>query len=172
MCQFCDLYIRTTGDPFSIVVDTKSNQPVPSSEEAPKDAIVFTFAYKAQAREWYHRKEWERRWFSNAQEELRLSTEEKQWLDFHADMRNKIDANKGDLERLLRSSTIKNVTHGLQAHGFKVTEAKEIVREGSSETFCGFAGGLQEGIDKATFLIAMFELYLEYAHVQEMKKEA
>ena len=82
------------------------------------------------------------------------------------------DANKRDFERLLRSPTIKDVTRGLQMHGFKRAEANEIIRESSTETFCGFGGGLQEGIDKATYPIAMFEIYREYSHVQGMKKES
>ncbi len=169
MCQFCDLYIRTSGDLYSIVVDPKQNQPIQSWEEPPTDAKVFTFEYKAQAREWYHRKEWERLWFGNPREQLRLTSEEKEWVDFHTEMRDRIDAKKGELERLLGSDLLKNVTHGIDVHGLRITESKEIFKEGATEPFCGFGGLVNEGLDRATQMIAIFELYLEYAHAQETK---
>jgi hypothetical protein len=170
MCQFCDLYIRSSGDQFSIAVDPKANQPLQSWEEIPSDGKVFTFEYKAQAREWYHRREWERMWFGNPREQLRLTREEKEWVEFHAEMRERIDAKKGEIERLLQSDIMKNVTHGLDIHGFRVSESREIYKEGASEPFCGLGGGLGEGLDRATLMIAIFELYLEYAHAQDSKR--
>jgi hypothetical protein len=169
LCQFCDLYIRNSGDQFSIVLDPKANQPLQSWEEIPSDGKVFTFEYKAQAREWYHRREWERLWFANPREQLRLTSEEKEWVEFHSEMRERIDAKKGEIERLLQSDIMKNVTHGLDIHGFKVSETREIFKEGSTEPFCGLGGSLIDGLDRATLMIAIFELYLEYAHAQEVK---
>jgi hypothetical protein len=109
-------------------------------------------------------------WFGNPREQLRMTREEKEWVDFHNEMRERIDAKKGEMERLLQSDIMKNVTHGLDMHGFKVSETREIFKEGSTEPFCGLGGGMAEGLDRATLMIAMFELYLEYAHAQEAKR--
>lgn len=100
-----------------------------------------------------------------------MTREEKEWIDFHTEMRERIDAKKGEIERLLNSDIMRTVTHGIDIHGFKVSETREIFKIGETEPFCGLGGGLNEGLERANLMIAIFELYLEYAHAQEVKRQ-
>jgi hypothetical protein len=179
LCQFCDLFIRNSGDSFSVAIDSKMGLPVPKTELIPDDAKVFTFLLQSQATEWFHRKEWERLRLGISPEQIRLNDEEKRWIEFHMDIRERIDVKKSELERLLHSSIIKNLTRGLEVHGFKISPKREIFKLEGAESgnnnnlqpFCGLGGVVGEGIERATDIMAMFELYLEYVHAEEIKEE-
>jgi hypothetical protein len=175
MCEYCDLFIRSSGETFSVVVTARKGVPIPAGELIPEDAKIFTFALKSQAREWFHRKQWQRvRFEEKSEEQLSLNDEEKRLVEFHSEIRERIDLKKGEMERLLRSGIIKNITQGLEIYGYKITPEREIIKIGSAnddEPFCGLGGVVGEGIDRATDMIAMFELYLEYVHVQEIREQ-
>ena len=171
MCQLCEHFIRKTGETFSIAFSPKDGKPIKVSETAPEDARVFTFALRSQAKEWFHRRQWERILFASSHEQ-RLESEEKGWIEFRSETRESIDSKKSEIERLLHSPIIKNVSQGLEMHGFKMTPSREIFRisePSSNPPLCG-SGAISEGVETATDILAMFELYLEHVHAQEIKK--
>ncbi len=91
-------------------------------------------------------------------------------MEYDSYIRERINSKKGELERLLKSDIVKDVTHGLELDGFRLTPGKEILKDGRTEPYCGFNGVLEEGIERASLMIAMFEIYLDHAHVQDIKK--
>lgn len=173
MCQFCELFIRRTGETFSIGLSPKDGKPIKISEAMPEDARVFTFALRSQAREWFHTRQWEKILFGSSQEHFRQDAEEKGWTEFRSEIRESIDSKKSEIERLLHSPIIKNVSQGLELHGFKMAPSREVFLVGqppSTPPLCGFGGATSEGVERATDIIAILELYLEHVHAQDIKR--
>jgi hypothetical protein len=174
MCKLCELFISANDDAFSIATDSRTGLPIPAGSLVPEDAKIFSFPSHSEAREWFHRNKWEKDNFG-VRQELRLTNEERQLIEFYSDTRQKVDEKKGDLERLLHSGIIRNVAQGVEIHGYKISPSGEIYRIGSQETatapFCGLGPIAAEGIERATDMIAMFELYLEHVHAEEMKQQ-
>ena len=172
MCQFCEHFIRKTGETFSIALSPKDGKPIKNSEPMLEDARVFTFAQRSQAKEWFHRRQWEKILFGGSQDHFRQDSEEKGWTEFRSEIRESIDSKKSEIERLLHSPIIRNVSQGLEMHGFKMTPSREVFRASdppSNPLLCGFGGKTSEGVERATEIIDIFDLYLEHVHALEIK---